>query len=69
MYSDSEADDQIAGFPALLGEAFHPVPIFPRIAKNGLKHFAVKNPCVIENAIPAREVQLVVHTGTSLEGV
>jgi hypothetical protein len=34
-----EANDQIAGFPAVLGEAFHPVPINPRVAKNALKKF------------------------------
>ena len=68
-FTTSEANDQIAGFPAVLGEAFHPVSIYPRIAKNGLKNFTVTNPCIIENAILAREVHLVVHTNTSLEGV
>jgi hypothetical protein len=35
----SEADDQIAGFPAVLGKAFHPVPINPRVAKKWLETF------------------------------
>jgi hypothetical protein len=37
--STSEANVQIAGFPAILGEAFHPVPINPCVAKKWLETF------------------------------
>ena len=57
------------GFSRSIGGGISPSFNLSAYFQNGLKHFAVKNQHVIENAILAREVHLVVHTNTSLEGV